>query len=498
MISEAVRSTPFLLGQILDRPAQAYPERNALEWEGGQLSYSALRQAVLSMEQQLLHVGAAKGQHWGLLLGNSPEFLVTLLALVRIGCIAVPLRVSLPAEKLAEHAALARLNALITQSDLPGSLAANGWQPEPEALEGNLRAYFSGCSTAEPVSSGALIDLDPALIMFSSGSSGRSRGVVLQHHAVLANLNSNIISLGLRDDDRTLLVLPISHAYALVHQCLCNLSIGATVCLPPNPLMSGLLHCYLENSNISTLSTVPPVFCSLVAGLERSRFVLPSLRLVTVGAAFADRKSVELFLHLMPHVQLAITYGLTEAGPRVATRFVQAGEPFDPHCVGTPLPNVSVELEPNSGGEHEIVVRSRSSMCAAFEKEHPVPFPDLALRTGDLGYQNSAETFLLGRSGRIINRGGVLVSAEQVEAALFSHPAVAAARVEAEAHQLLGEVPVATVTLAQGETSLTPEALKEYCATCLTVEERPYRFTIRAADLLQVPEKAREMSSLLK
>ncbi|MEJ2010484.1 MAG: fatty acid--CoA ligase family protein, partial [Acidobacteriota bacterium] len=321
--------------------------------------------------------------------------------------------------------------------------------------------------------------MDPALIVWTSGSTGRPRGVVLQHHAVLANMWANIRSLGYRDDDRTLLALPLSHAYPLVHQCLCHLALGATVCIPPTPLVGPILCRALENFSITTLTTVPPLLRILVEGLRRGRRSHSSLRLVTVGAGRADPAVVRDFLRLLPATQLVITYGLTEAGPRVSSSVVDR-EHINSECVGTPLPNVEVRTSSEDGAGQRILLRGRSLM-RSYADDPWVEGTDATFCTADLGELEGGKLYFRGRVGRAINRGGVLVAAEEVERVLLEHPAVVSARVEREEHSFWGEIPVATVCLRPGAESVTPAELDRFCAERLPSFGRPTRIEVCSA-----------------
>ena len=321
-ISDTVRQTPFLLGQILDWPASLYPDRPAVEWEGGSLSFRGLLESVREKEAVLTSLGARRFQRWGLLLTDIPDFLICFFALLRLGCAVSPLREQSPVRPLREDLDLGGFQGLIISEEhyAYDELSANCRTSRLLKLApGKVVIWLK--EAGEPDSSdGCLVDVDPALILWSSGSTGRPRGVVLQHHAVLANLWANVRALGYRDDDRTLLALPLSHAYPLVHQCLCHLAIGATVCIPPTPLVGPILSRAIEDFSITTLTTVPPLLRILVEGVRRDKRPHSGLRLVTVGAGRADPAIVQDFLRLLPLTQLVITYGLTEAGPRVSSR----------------------------------------------------------------------------------------------------------------------------------------------------------------------------------
>jgi len=491
-ITEAICQTPFLLGQLLDRPTALYPDRAALEWEEGSLTFKELSQRIQQREEELARLGASRFQRWGICLANSADFVITLFALLRLGCVAAPLRESLPHERYRLAVAGAALRGMVFPSQHPALTELTGAASVVEMDEQLTAVVFE--AIADLKGGGASIDVDPALLLWSSGTAGPARGVVLQHHAVLANIHANISALGYRDDDRTLVVLPLAHAYALVHQCLCHLAIGATVCLPSAPLVPPLLCAALERFRITTLVTVPPVLKMLVEGVRQSGLTCSKLRLTTVGAARANPVTVEDFRRLLPHTQLAITYGLTEAGPRVSTFFV-GPEKSASDCVGTPLPNTEVRLAPANGDTGKIIVRGRSLM-RGYANEGYEEGNDYLLCTADEGSIAGDRLYITGRAARIINRGGSLVLAETIEQALRTHPAVKSAHVEAEPHPFWGEVPVALVHLHPHPLPVPVEELDRFCAAHLSREERPARITIGHPSVADEVPKERQMLSL--
>ncbi len=495
-ISEAVRQTPYLLGQLLEWPATRYPQRPALEWQGGSLSYRDLLERVRGQEAVMASLGASRFQRWGLLLDDIPDFLISFFALLRLGCVVSPLREPLSAEFLREDLERCRFHGLLVQGSQPKvqELAAELPASRPVELAPGRVALLLGPHRQATFSGDRLVDVDPALILWTSGSLGRARGVVLQHHAVLANMWANIRSLGYRDDDRTLLALPLSHAYALLNQCLCHLALGATVCIPPTPLVGPILCRALEDFSITTLTTVPPLLRILVEGLRRDVRSYPALRMVTVGAGRTDAETVGEFLRLVPAAQLVITYGLTEAGPRVTSGVVDA-EHFEADCVGAPLPNVEVRMHAEAGTESRVVLRGRSLM-RGYADDPCEEGTDHSLCTADLGALQDGKLHFHGRLGRAINRGGVLVAAEQIERVLLKHPAVKSACVEREEHPFWGEVPVAKVCFHPQAAPVTTGELNRYCAERLPVFARPQRIQ-KVSTQAPIP-KEREMLALFQ
>lgn len=465
-LAEAFGRAPYLLGQLLDWPVQRYPERVAVACPGRTYRFAELAAAIeqrVAVRCEQVH----PGECWGLALPNGPELLIELFALWRLGAIAAPLRLSWSRE---------RIEAVAAQVPCAGVL----WPGEPLAV-----AQRRVSKVPPPVALGGQIDLDPALVLFTSGSSGEPRGVILQHHAVLANLRANCAGLRLDDDDKTLVVLPLAHAYALIHQCLCHLAIGASVFFPPTPLLGPVLCRTLEEQEISTLALVPAALGLLTDGLERTARTCPKLRLITVGAAQADQAALVRLSALLPHTTLALTYGLTEAGPRVTTRFL-AGELGETTCLGMPLPNVAVAEQDGS-----LWVRSRAQ-CLGY-----TPLPESlwesALDTSDCGTITKEGIWLTGRRGRAINRGGTLVAPEGIEAVLREHPGVRFARVDPAPHPRWGVVLVATVAVV-GE--LSEAELMRWCAERLPPEERPERVQIEAGE--RPHTKARELMQIFE
>jgi acyl-CoA synthetase (AMP-forming)/AMP-acid ligase II len=287
---------------------------------------------------------------------------------------------------------------------------------------------------------------------------------------------ANIKALGYTDDDKTLLVLPLAHAYGLIHQCLCHLALGATISIPPSPLAPPLLIRALNRFSTTTLAAVPPVLDVMSEGVERAGKPPTALRMITIGAARAQAAQIARLRAAMPDLRIAITYGLTEAGPRVSTHFVTSDR-IDTTCVGAPLPNCQIRMKPISGGLTEVCVRSRSLMESYCDEA--TDSAAVLLPTGDLGVLEEGELYLRGRLRRVIKRGGLLVNPDVIEHVIESLPFVKAAIVEADVHPFWGEVAVATVYLEKSAAHVTAADVQDFCVQHLPEQERPYRIVIR-------------------
>jgi long-chain acyl-CoA synthetase len=474
-VSEIFRIFPQTVDRLLELPLKFHPQRIAVETDDSALSYAQLAERIETRGAELGNPNAARFERWGLAVGNRPVFLEWLFALSRAGCVVLPLPPDLEAEQFESIARKMRLSGSVT------ALGARRleWADEVDR-------------SRRPSLVAAPIDVDPAIIVRTSGSLGPRRGIVLEHHAVLANVIGNIRALGLRDTDKTLVVLPLTHAYALVNQALSHLAIGATVCLPSPPLAPPLLVRALDRFKITTLAAVPPVLEMLLTGARTNPQPLPALRLVSVGAAYTPPRLVADFRARFPAVRLAITYGLTEAGPRVSTRFVGAEQEVDTTGVGMPLPNSEISIRERDDGREEVYVRSRSIMRSYADDPYEEG-NDHSLATSDVGDLREGGLYLKGRLERSINRAGRRIAAESIEHVLLGDARVRAARVEAQSHPFWGEVPVAHVYVDDENLGLAVDDLSARCRRELETEDRPERIVVHRFDADALTAKQRTL-----
>lgn len=299
---------------------------------------------------------------------------------------------------------------------------------------------------------GPQIDTPPAcpgnggrLVLWTSGSTGLPRGIVHEWQGILWNARSNATELRLVRDDRALVLLDAAYCYALVHQILSHLIVGGSVAIPPQPAWLEATGRFIERFEATTLAVVPSILRSLLA-LPRLHTSLRRLRLLTVGGAAVDEALLRVAQEALPGVQIVVTYGLTEAGPRVATRFVKRSEDVSAGTVGHVLPGVDLRI----GGDGGILVRSPSVRVGVLNDGMVRHAPEW-LDTGDLGEMCADGTLrVLSRRRPMINRGGSKLAPGEIERILLGVPGVAEARVVAMPHARLGEVPRAFIVPLPG------------------------------------------------
>jgi O-succinylbenzoic acid--CoA ligase len=294
----------------------------------------------------------------------------------------------------------------------------------------------------------ARLEADDAVVLFTSGSTGPSRGVVLSHQALVAAAEASAAHLGWRDDDRWLCCLPLAHAggLSIVIRCLLG---GKTIVLGE---LSRIDECTLA-------SLVPAQLAQLLEDLAWRPS--PRLRAVLLGGAAAPPALIEAAL--ARGVPALPTYGLTETFGQVATARAPGGRPV-------PLPGVAIDAGTR---EAPAPIRIRGPMLATRYLDGTPIAPELV--TADLGYRDGDELYVLGRADDVIISGGENVHPTQVEAVLAATPGVRAAAAFAVRDARWGQLVAAAISvepsfdragaLARWHAQLPPHARPRRLAT---------------------------------
>jgi amino acid adenylation domain-containing protein len=478
----------YLLHHPFEERAAAHPDRTALILPGPdaprRLTYAALDRRARALAALLVRDGVRRGDRVALFLPSGAEMVIGLLAALRLGAAAIPIH---PQTRVAKLRCLLRdagPACLISQDALRpvwAPIAQESVPPLPVHCAVDLLSDTADAAAAAQISPAQApaqaIDQDLALILYTSGSTGEPKGVMLTHRNLLCATSSILSYLGLRDDDIIYCALPLSFGYGL-NQVLCALQIGAAVILDPSFAFPQRSLQILQAERATVFPGVPTMF-SMLCATDLSRHDLPALRILTnAAAALSERQIADLRRHF-PHARLFSMYGQTEC-TRIS--FLPPEE-LDrrPTSVGRGMPNEEVylvddqgrRLPPGSTGE--LIVRGAHVMRGYWnrpeetaQKLRPGHIPgELVLHTGDI-FRMDEEGFLyfVSRKDDIIKSGGEKVSPREVEEALSAHPAVQDAAVLGIPDSLLGQAVHAYVSLRPG-LSLGERDLLRHCAARL-------------------------------
>lgn len=489
------------LHTLLSIPAARTPDKLALSFRKGDVvvdyTFHQLYAAVDQLAAGLQARGLTKGDRIALFAGNSPEFVIAYLAAARLGAIVVPVNLRYRKLELEHILADAAPRLIVTDREmlpLLAELSADVDAYRQLVLVTDEMADWMGESDAlQP----PLVDGDDLLfLMYTSGTTGRSKGAMMSHNAILATVTALLSAWAWSAEDRLLLVLPLFHTHGLVVGLHCALAAGATTLL-----RTGYEGARTRDELISGVATlffaVPTIYVRLVdelAGIHaESRQSLAAMRLFCSGSAPLAPETLHAFRERTGHTILE-RYGMTETGMNLSNPY--AGERVA-GSVGIPLPGVSARIvrvvegselvDVTPGEEGELLVRGAnlfSGYWNAPDKTASSWSLDAQQRawfhTGDLARQDAETGYytLLGRRHELIISGGFNIYPREIEEMLCTYPGVREAAVVGIAHAEWGEVPAAYL-VCDGE--VDRERLLLWCRSQLASFKTPRELHIVAS-----------------
>jgi acyl-CoA synthetase (AMP-forming)/AMP-acid ligase II len=483
------------LDAIASRGARRTPERPAIVVPGGSarstMTYAELDRAASAFARSLRARGASPGERLVLANANTPEFFVALFGATRAGLVAVPLDAALAPAELANVLGHARPHAVMVDSRSAAVFDALGAPTcviPPDALPD--RDDTAGDDARGDASDG------PAVILYTSGTTGTPRGAVHSHAALLRKTEDIRAWFGLGEGDRELCMLPTHFGHGLVCTCLTTLSFGGTLvlCRPFDAELLPRVFALADEHEVTTFSTVPTIIRLMLRNHAIRTPATRQLRFVTCASAPLHADEVDAF-EARFGVPLVNCYGLTEAGTWSAMSPVdrQRDRRSVGNAVGCRIRAVAVEgaeRRPLPAGEIGELEVSGPSVMLGYDGAPEATAQVLRdgwLSTGDLGWvDDRGRVFLTGRSKDLIIRAGANIYPPEIEGVLLRHPDVAEAYVVGLDHAVLGESVAACVVRADGA-SVTDAELIRHCRAALS----PYKCPETIRFVAEVPRTSR-------
>ena len=472
------------------------PERLAIRFEGEEITYRHLSGRVERFALALVKWGVRAGDRIALFLGNDPDFVVAYLGTQLAGGIVVLVNTQYRQTELSHIMTDAAVRLCVADgagaqellrlapSDLEalvivGELGEPGESGEQRIQVMSFTDFVAQAGDATSTALGMPAGDAPAVIGYTSGTTGRSKGALLLHRHLVANVTAVTTAWRWTDADRLLLTLPLFHTHGLMVGLHGTLFTGASVVLRRKFDAADVIATLKDDAGITLFFGVPTMYARLLAEVERQGVPEHLPRLFVSGSAPLSTHTFAAFERLFGQ-RILERYGMTETGMNLTN-------PYDGErrsgTVGGPFPGQEARVvdvttrQPLAPGEiGEIEVRGPHVFSGYWNRPDATAEAfdmDGWFKTGDLGWVSDDGRYTItGRARELIISGGYNIYPREVEEVLAAHPAVAEVAVVGAQEPDLGEQVVAVVVPREGQT-VSPGELIAFCREQLASYKKP-------------------------
>jgi long-chain acyl-CoA synthetase len=457
------------LSSLLEQAAAEHPGRVALRMDDLVLSYAQLHEAAARMSTLLAGFGVEPGDRVGLMLPNVPAFPIAFYGALAAGAIVVPMNPLLKSREVSYYLGDSGAKAVVAWHAAAGEAAKGAADAGAQLITAetpDLSGLLDEVSPA-PGSSGRC-DLDDAVILYTSGTTGRPKGAELTHAGLVRNATLTARTLLENNPDDVIMgCLPLFHVFGLTCGLNASVATAGTLTLLPRFDPAKALD-IIQRDRVTIFEGVPTMYAAILhdPGADPAKAV--TLRVCVSGGAALPVEVLRGFEEKFGCVILE-GYGLSETSP--VASFNHPGRVRKPGSIGTPVEGVEMRLIDDAGntvpdGEiGEIAIRGHNVMKGYWNKPEATAEAMTAggwFRTGDLARVDAdGYYFIVDRKKDLIIRGGYNVYPREIEEVLHEHPAVAEVAVIGIADAALGEEVGAAVALKPGA-SATPGELRAF------------------------------------
>lgn len=470
----------FNLSVLVREAAGRSPDHPALVHDGGRMSYAELRQRADRIARSLVDLGLQPGDAVGLQLPNVPEFVELLYGVFTAGGVVVPMNPLNKAPEIAYFLEHSGARVLVTGADTAEEASAGLDKAGGGQLfvvgEGALPIGARPFTDLTAAGIGDTDDTDPlvlrqaedtAVLLYTSGTTGKPKGVKLTHFQLYMNADAHRVAFEMGPDSVVIAVMPLFHALGLSGLMNATMLSRGTLRLLPKFDATRVLE-VIQGDRATMLHGVPTMYHALLNHEDRRDYDLSSLRTCGSAGAAIPAEVLDAFEREFG-VWILEMYGLTESGPLASYNRPDHRRAYS---IGMPIWGTEIQIwnSENSqlprGREHvgEIVIRGHNMMAGYLDNDAATAeaFAGGWLHSGDLGYiDEDGFLFIVDRKKELIIRGGYNVYPREVEEVVYQHPDVMEAAVIGVPDDRLGEEVAAFVTVRPGHV-LTPEDVIDF------------------------------------
>lgn len=458
----------------LTETARHLPEQPAILFEGQSFTYAQLDGLSIQAANRLIEAGVTPGDRVAIMLPNVPAFVVWYYAALRVGAIAVSISTRLTKNEVAFVVADCDAKAFVAGAEQLSSMAE--YIPSCVARSYGVSESGNQCESkplgGSPNGSSSWFDAqpdDPALILYTSGTTGFAKGATLSH----VNVRSNVLQFNhlcdMQSDDRILLAVPLFHCFGQNALLNSALNVGATIVLQRGFDLNESKRLIREHQ-VTQLYGVPTMFQLLHESCETTD--LDSIRYCFSAAAKLPMQVSQRWLEKFKQ-PIYEGYGLTETSPFASYNH---HENYIIGSIGTPIDSVEMKIADSDSGETcppgemgEIAMRGPNVMLGYWNRpeDTAAAIRDGWFYSGDIGRQDENDFFyVVDRVKDMIAVGGLKVYPAEVERILLDHDAIAQVAVVGFPDEVFGEKVVAFVVLSDASSALSELLIAELLQHC--------------------------------
>ena len=449
---------------------ERYPNRTALRCDDLQFTYAEFDAAAARVATLLERAGVEPGDRVGLMLPNTPAFAIAFYGIMYRGAVAVPMNPLLKAREVSYYLSNSGAKALFATPAFAEEATAGAAEVGAECWvvdDAGLKKLIADLPEQDsPVECG---DHDVAVILHTSGTTGKPKGAMLTHGNLSRNCEVSVRTLvETGQDDVVMGCLPLFHVFGLTCGLNGTVFAGGMLTLLPRFEPRKAIE-IIERDAVTVFQGVPTMYSALLSVADQAPpGAMRTLRTCVSGGAALPVQVLADFEKAFGCTVLE-GYGLSESSPAAA--FNHPNRPRKPGSIGTPIEGVEMRVvdldgvEVPQGEAGQIQIRGHNVMKGYWnlpEATKETITADGWLNTGDVGrVDEDGYFYIVDRTKDMIIRGGYNVYPREIEEVLYEHPAVAEAAVIGIPHDSLGEEVGAAVALKKGA-AVTADELRDY------------------------------------
>lgn len=490
------------LNQVLEETVSRWPENMAISYYNQEWTYTELKTQIDAFASSLQKIGVRKGDRVALMLPNCPQYIVSYYGILAVGGVVVQINPMFTERELhymvndsgAETIIVLESSATVVQSVQRNSKLKNtiyvsiDSAKESPLPDQNYETFIkSGDGILKPISLDPSEDL--AIIQYTGGTTGRSKGAMLTHKNLLANvIQNNEVFKGTLEPgvEKILTVIPLFHVYGMTLCMNTSIYLGAGMIIRPRFDREEVLE-IIKSEKPTYFPGVPTMYISLNSHPDIEKYGMNNIKVCHSGSASMPLELINEF-ERKNNTKIIEAYGLSEAAPGVLGQLIK-GERIQ-GSVGFPLPATEVKIvdlaDPSKevpiGEAGELVIKGPQVMKGYWNmaEETEKVLQDGWLSTGDIArIDEEGHTYIIDRKKDLIIASGYNVYPREIEEVLYEHPAVFEAVVFGVPDNYRGETVKAVVVLKDGN-QISEEELSQYCKKNLSAYKVPKIIEIRS------------------